>query len=39
VIVELAGKTIKNIYDYTYTMDALKVGEAVQLVVVRDGRR
>jgi hypothetical protein len=39
VIVELAGKSIKNIYDYTYAMDALKIGEAVPIVVVRDGRR
>jgi len=39
VIVELAGKAIKNIYDYTYTMDALKVGEPVAMVVVRDGQK
>jgi S1-C subfamily serine protease len=39
VIVELAGKAIKNIYDYTYAMDALKVGEAVAIVVVRGGER
>jgi Zn-dependent M28 family amino/carboxypeptidase len=39
VIVELAGKAIKNIYDYTYTMDALKVGEPVQMVVIRDGQK
>ncbi|HET6348724.1 MAG TPA: M28 family peptidase [Candidatus Krumholzibacteria bacterium] len=39
IIVELAGKPIKNIYDYTYTMDALKIGEAVPVVVLRDGKR
>ncbi|MCI0451619.1 MAG: M28 family peptidase [Candidatus Latescibacteria bacterium] len=39
VIVECAGKAIKNIYDYTYAMDALKIGEAVPIVVVRDGKR
>ncbi|HXS09159.1 MAG TPA: PDZ domain-containing protein, partial [Candidatus Krumholzibacteria bacterium] len=39
VIVELAGKAIKNIYDYTYAMDALKVGESVPVVVMRDGQR
>jgi C-terminal processing protease CtpA/Prc len=39
VIVEIAGKSIKNIYDYTYAMDALKIGEGVPLVVVRDGKR
>ena len=39
VIVELAGKAIKNIYDYTYAMDALKIGEGAPIVVVRDGKR
>jgi S1-C subfamily serine protease len=39
VIVELAGKAIKNIYDYTYAMDALKVGGAVPIVVVRGGEK
>jgi Zn-dependent M28 family amino/carboxypeptidase len=39
VIVEVGGKTIKNIYDYTYAMDALKIGEGVPVVVVRDGKR
>lgn len=39
VIVELAGKKIENIYDYTYTIEALKVGEAVRMVVLRDGER
>ncbi len=39
VIVELAGKTIKNIYDYTYALDALKIGEATPVVVIRDGER
>ncbi len=39
VIVDIAGKAIKNIYDYTYAMDALKIGEGVPIVVVRDGKR
>lgn len=39
IIVEIGGKSIKNIYDYTYAMDALKIGEGVPLVVVRDGKR
>ncbi len=38
-IVEIAGKAIKNIYDYTYAMDALKIGEGVPIVVVREGKR
>ena len=39
VIVELAGRTVENIYDYTYAIDALKVGTAVNLVVLRGTRR
>lgn len=37
VIVSLAGKTIANIYDYTYAMDTLNVGEAAPIVVLREG--
>ncbi len=37
VIVELAGKTIENIYDFTYALNALKVGSAVEIVVQRQG--
>ena len=37
VIVELAGRTIENIYDYTYAIDALKIGEKAVMVVLRDG--
>lgn len=39
VIVELAGQSIANIYDYTYALDLLKVGEATPVVFVRDGNR
>jgi Tol biopolymer transport system component len=39
VIVEFAGKVIKNIYDYTYALDAMKIGVAVPIVVLRDGQR
>lgn len=39
VIVELAGRVIENIYDYTYSIDALKIGESIEVVVVRDGAR
>jgi hypothetical protein len=35
IIVGLAGKTIENIYDYTYAIEALKPGEEVELVVRR----
>jgi S1-C subfamily serine protease len=37
--VELAGRRIENIYDYTYAIDALKIGQPVTLVVVREGER
>ncbi|MEM8913835.1 MAG: M20/M25/M40 family metallo-hydrolase, partial [Planctomycetota bacterium] len=39
VIVELAGRTIEDIYDYTYAIEALKIGETVTIVVDRGGRR
>lgn len=39
VIVEFAGQTIANIYDYTYALDAIKVGEPVKVVFLRDGER
>ena len=39
VVVGLAGQTITNIYDYTYALDLLKVGEPVEVVFMRDGER
>ena len=33
------GQKIANIYDYTYAMDAAKIGKAVKIVVLRDGQR
>jgi S1-C subfamily serine protease len=39
VIVELAGQKITNIYDYTYALDAVKIGKPVRMVVERDGRQ
>ena len=39
VIVELAGQSIANIYDYTYALDLLKVGEPTPVVFFRDGTR
>ena len=36
---ELAGRKIENIYDYTYAIEALKIGEPVTMVVERDGQR
>jgi len=37
IIVKFAGLDIKNIYDYTYALDAIKIGEPVDMVVLRDG--
>ena len=39
VIVELDGQAIANIYDYTYALDLLKVGEPATVVFMRDGER
>ena len=39
VIVEFGGQQIANIYDYTYALDAVKIGEPVVVVVLRDGKR
>ena len=39
VIVEFAGQTIANIYDYTYALDAVRIGEPVDVVVLRAGER
>ena len=38
VIVEFAGRTIANIYDYTYALDAVQVGQPVTVVVLRTAR-
>jgi S1-C subfamily serine protease len=39
VIVEFAGQKITNIYDYTYALDAVKIGQPVQIAIDRDGQR
>ena len=39
VIVEFGGQKIANIYDYTYALDAAKIGQPVNVVVVRNGQR
>jgi len=39
VIVEIAGQTIANIYDYTYALDVLKIGQPAKVVYIRDGKR
>ncbi len=37
IIVKFAGLDIQNIYDYTYALDAIKIGKPVEMVVLRDG--
>jgi hypothetical protein len=39
IIVEFAGQIVANIYDYTYALDAVKIGQPVKIVVMRDGQR
>ena len=39
VIVEFAGRKISNIYDYTYALDVVKIGEPVAVVYLREGER
>lgn len=39
VIVKLAGKEIKNIYDYTFIMGVLKIGQETEMEVMRDGKK
>lgn len=38
VIVRFAGKEIRNIYDYTYALEAHKPGETVEIGLVREGK-
>jgi S1-C subfamily serine protease len=39
IIVEIAGQTIANIYDYTYALELLKVDQPVKVVYTRNGER
>ena len=39
VIVEIAGQTIANIYDYTYALELLKIGTPVKIVYMRGTER
>jgi len=39
VIVEIAGQTIANIYDYTYALDVLKIGEPAKVIYLRNSMR
>lgn len=35
VIIGFAGKTIKNVYDYTYTLAELNAGQTIEVVILR----
>ena len=39
IIVKFGGQEIANIYDYTYALDAVKIGVPVEVVVLRDGEQ
>ena len=39
VIVEIAGQSIANIYDYTYALELLKIGQPAKVVYLRGGER
>ena len=39
VIVEFGAQKIANIYDYTYALDAVKIGQPVEMIVEREGKR
>ncbi len=39
VIIEFGGQKVSNIYDYTYALDAAKIGRPVEIVVMREGQR
>jgi hypothetical protein len=39
VVVEIDGRTVENIYDYTYALDALEIGVPAEFVVTRGSER
>ena len=39
IIVEIAGQSIANIYDYTFALELLKIDAPVKVVYMRDGKR
>jgi S1-C subfamily serine protease len=38
-IVEVDGKPIENLYDFTYALEALRVGEPARIGILREGER
>jgi S1-C subfamily serine protease len=39
LIVEADGRTIENLYDYTFALEAMRIGEPVEIQILRDGER
>ncbi len=39
VIIEIAGQTIANIYDYTYALEVLKIGQPAKVIYMRGTAR
>ena len=39
IIVEIAGQSITNIYDYTFALELLKIDQPVKVVYMRGGKR
>jgi hypothetical protein len=39
VIIEIAGQSITNIYDYTYALELLKIGQPAKVIYVRAGEK
>ena len=39
VIVEIAGQSITNIYDYTYALELLKIGQPAKVVYIRGSEK
>jgi Zn-dependent M28 family amino/carboxypeptidase len=38
-VVKLAGRDVRNVYDYTQALSEMKAGQDYEVVVVRDGQR
>ena len=38
-IVKLAGRDVRNVYDYTHTLGEMKAGQEYEVEVVRGGER
>lgn len=38
VIVRMAGRAVRNVYDYTYALGEMKAGEEYEVEILRDGK-